>query len=421
MKVNGRILAIVPHKTMQDRTKSGVGSYIDGLEAYGFCDFITDGENSSVTKSQWFTYGDTTLSDGYKVGHIQSEVLAALERLPYRAIICSTYEAIEACVGLGLPKIMPVYYRTHNSFLLTGNMNGLGAEKIHRAMLQARISGIRILANCHSTADHYDTQYKVEQAMTAYNPFSVPQYKRVAPKRPALLVICRYEKVKRPLAVARIAAATGLPVRIMTGSERQVKNWQKELQTAGVKDYEVVCGLSGKAKLDFIAQCTVSLSCAEIESFANGVREAIPFCPTFIVQTSQYDWAKDYQRFCELDKHLFVRQMDRVNDSQVQSIAQDVLKAAKSRYMNNEQRKAFTSKWVAQVDRGWSDLFSDAAIVFDDGKEMRTDIYKELLATGQIDWSKQPTLMRTVNAIHKCHTRFGLTFEGTIIKYKRKR
>ncbi|QYW02978.1 hypothetical protein pEaSNUABM13_00019 [Erwinia phage pEa_SNUABM_13] len=419
MKVNGRILAIVPHKTMQDRTKSGVGSYIDGLEAYGFCDFITDGENSSVTKSQWFTYGDTTLSDGYKIGHIQSELLIALERLPYRAIICSTYEAIEACVSLGLPKIMPVYYRTHNSFLLTQDLKGLGAEKIHRALLQAKVTGLRILANCDSTAINLAERYKTP-AHVAYNSFSVPDYNPPAKRVPQLLIICRYEKVKRTLFAARIAAASGLPVRVMTGSDRQARNWEKELAEAGVKEYTVVSGLSGKQKLEFIGACTVALSTASVESFANGVRESIPYCPTFIVQTSKYDWAKDYTRFCTADKHVHIRTVDRVSDQAVAEIGSEIAQTATTRYLTGPQRKQLLTAWAKQVDRGWSD-FVQKAVVDDDGKPLRTELYQELIDKSEIDWSQTPTLMRTVNALHKCHARLGLTFDGTKIKYKRKR
>lgn len=416
MKVNGRILAIVPHKTLADRTKSGVGAYIDGLEAYGFCDFITDGENSSVTKSLWFNYGDTTLSDGYKVGHIQSELLAALERHPYRAIICSTYEAIEAAVGLGLPKIMPVYYRSHNSFLLTQDLNGLGAEKIHRALLQAGVTGLRVLANCDSTANNLASRYPVA-ASVAYNSFNVPDYNPPAKRKPTLLIICRYEKVKRPAFAARIAATSGLPVRVMTGSDRQVKSWQKELTDAGVKDHTVVSGISGKEKLEFIGACTVALSCAEIESFANGVRESIPYCPTFIVQTSKFDWAKDYTRFCSLDKHIHVRTVDRVTEQEVTELGNEIAYWATTRYLNNAQRKDLMTKWVAQVDKGWADFMKNA-VVADDGKPMKTDLSKELEQKGVVDWSEVPALMRTVKALHKCHARMGLTFDGTKIKTK---
>lgn len=419
MKVNGRILAIVPHKTLIDRTKSGVGAYIDGLEDYGFCDFITDGENSSITKSLWFNYGDTTLSDGYKVGHIQSALLEALDRTPYRAIVCSTYEGVEAAVGLGLPKIMPVYYRSHNSFLLTQDLNGLGAEKMHRALLQAPVTGLRILANCDSTARVLSEIYKAPAA-AAYNAFSISDYNPPAKRKPSLLIICRYEKVKRPAFAARIAAASGLPVRVMTGSDRQVKSWQKELSDAGVKDFEVVSGLFGDDKMAFIGQCTVALSCAEVESFANGVRETIPYCPTFVVQTSKYDWARDYTRFCSENKHIHIRAVDRVTEKEVQELGAEIAYWANTKYLTKAERTTLLTSWAKHVDKGWADFMKNA-VVPDDGKPMKTDLSKELEEKGVVDWSKTQTLMRTVKAIHKCHARMGLTFDGTKIKTKGKK
>ena len=416
MKTNWRMLAIVPGSMYNDTTKSGVGTYIECLKAMGFCDFISDGEfKSSVGQSKWMQYGDPDMTDAYKVAHIQSELLQRLSEIPYRAIVCSTFEGVEACVSLGLPKIMPVFYRTHNSHILTGD-SGAGFEKSHRLMLQSKATGVRVLANCAATGDKLREIYGTDY-IAILNRLTVPMLH--PKKQDGLLIVSRYDDVKRPRLASRIAAATGLPVYVLTGSKQQAKRWTQDLEDCGCTNVDVRYGLSGKDKWQFISSRSAALLTSKVESFGMAAAETIPFCPTFIVHTSEYDWTKNLDELnCSELINRFV--IDTSSKKQESVVVDAILAATKSKYISKSRRSELVEFWSNLSGSQWFN-FMNTVSVEDDSKPFKTELGTRLESGEAVDWFEVETLARTVKALHKCIARYPMVVSGSVLRIKSRR
>lgn len=399
-----KMLCIVPHKVFADPTASGVGTYIQGFKDLDV-DILDEGSNEeALSKSEWMKNLRGFGFDPYKVARIAESILRKFESSPYRCIVCSTFEAVEACISLGLPELMPVYYRTHNSHIILGS-SGHGSEKAHELLLRAKSKGVRIAANSDS-AYYAVTQRYEFPACHAHVLQNVIDIKVVSvTKVPnSLLIIGRYDDVKRPKLAARIAFESGFKVFVMTGSKRQEAKWEKTLLAAGCSDFEIVSGLTGDDKWRYIAKCQVSLHTSEIESFANAVIESIPYTHTFIV-CKDYDWSTDYHAYKPENFSVRVHMLDvkarKSANATISRIVNEMQSLASKPVISAKKLKQTSELWREITVNAWK-RFIESNSLPSKGKALQSDLARDLDAGKRIAWADYYTgLPRQIEALHK--------------------
>ena len=371
---NSKILAIVPRKVLKARHKSGVGTYINGLESLGIADFVTESESSDFSKSLFTKYAQFETIDYQIVADLQNSILKALT-FPYKAIICSTYEACAACIGLGLTHIMPVYYRTHNSHVVCGT-EGQGYAKIHSLLLSAAFNNLKILANCQNTLDSLRERYGVS-GQVALNHVTFEQVKSV--KKEGLLYISRFDEVKQPKLFASIAQKLNIKARVLTNSIQAAKSWTKLLDEYEV-EHDIKYALTGSEKWKFITSAKYAISTSRVESFGLGILETLPYCPTFIIK-SDYDWYKNFDYFdCSNLKVISVKEIDQILKSKTKVDSDTVISSI---------QKATKKSWYDFVEN----------VKFECKESKKSELVKQF-ETGCVEWSEQIVLHRTLKALH---------------------
>lgn len=299
--MRGKILAVVPRRAFSERTLSGVGIYINGLETIPDVDIIYECEKPKLFESRFFEkYANSQIINFGLVFYLQKLILIKLRAYPYKVIVCSTYEGVMACIALGLPKYIPVYYRSHNSGA-PSKIDCIGFDKIHDLLATARKNNVKVLANCTKTLTSLKSIYNVEGTV-ALNIQEVPD-NLPNKKQSGLLYISRHDSIKRPKLFAEIVKATGLKAKILTNSIHQANSWKKTLDRCGVSDYDIRYGLSGDEKWEFIASAKAALSTSLAESFGLSILETAPVCPTFIVKTD-YEWWENFDDFEVPNLHI---------------------------------------------------------------------------------------------------------------------
>lgn len=401
-----RILCIVPRKIAEATHKSGVGTYIEGLRTLQFVDFLCEDSTSDLAKSNYFKYAYSQVIDYTIVAFLQTAILKKLEDYPYTAIVCSTFEACEACIGLGLPKFMPIYYRTHNGGVAS-EIRVIGDEKIIRLLATANQTGIRVLANCTQTLRALQKVFNGIKGSVALNvTTTLPKFKQ--PKVVSgTLYISRFDDVKQPKQFAILANDLPKPIKIMTNSVQAAKSWRKLLLDHKIDeaDLDIRYGLTID-KWDFIASAAVAVSTSKAESFGLGILETLPFCPTIILK-SEYAWHKNFEDFPHLD-NLYVAKDEK------EFIA---LTRKKSKIPKNQIHEIFEDWNKLTVDT-WVDLLRTARI--EDAKATKSEISTTVTSGGVVDWRNYPVLQRTLKAFHQCNALYDLTFKGAKFRMRRR-
>jgi len=108
-----------------------------------------------------------------------------------------------------------------------------------------------------------------------------------------VLFIGRWEEGKNPEAYIRVMKECKLPCKIMTNSNGQ-KKFEKAFAEAGITDYEIKAGITGKEKIDFIKGCSVHFNPSLRESYGIAFMECLGHMPCVVLDTQ--DWSDNFDR-----------------------------------------------------------------------------------------------------------------------------
>lgn len=390
---------------MKDFTKNGAGVFANSLAATGNFDFISDGANTPLSRTEWFNYSQQEVVDHGRIAECQAAILDALHNTMYAAIICSTAEGVQACVSLGLPKIMPVYYRTHNSHVVYGT-KGSGVGKAHNVLFNAYATGIRILANCPYTASLLTARYGVP-CDTLYNPLELADCQKSDKPKGYLLIIARYDKVKRPELTIKIAELTGLPVYVMTGSVVQKRCWDKLIAKSSIQHSKVVFGIKGVEKDRVLQGASASLSCAIVESFGNNIMETATYCPTFIVE-QKHTWSRNFEEL-PFAEHLNVFS----DKTPIEEIA-EAIKVQSSQEYPLRNDNALRRRIYKRDINAFRNFHKSAKLDASDCTD-RSNMYSDLVKNGSFAWSSEPLKERLIKNMQACRTLLNADSKGNML------
>lgn len=403
------MLFIVPAKDI-GKSSSGIGTYSKCISHVGY-DVIGDGSNTAVGKSLYSSYATIPVIDFGKVSQIQEQILNELNNKPHEAIICSNLESVEACIGLGLPKIMPVFYMVHNCYAIFGS-KGLGSEKASRIVENSRNTGIQLLVHSPHAINVLRERDLDSKLLPMITLLEKPKHKR----KTYLLAIARYDAVKRPEVVVALAKASKLDFVIMCGSSRQKTKWQKLCDMNKVKA-TIVFDVEGKEKDKLIQEAGVSIMCSEAESFCQAIMETVTYCPTFIVNTKKISWEKNFDHL-PIAKYIIHRSEGDLKKAELAKfytdVGKEIKKAAEAEYA--PRKKHAVREQLAEITVGqWKDL---PKICHDKERYIagRSELVKQFQDKGFIDWAKCETLQRTIKGLHEILGTYKCTIKGTVVK-----
>ena len=158
---------------------------------------------------------------------------------------------------------------------------------------------------------------------------------------------------------------------------------------------------------------------SKVESFGMAAAETIPFCPTFIVHTSEYDWTKNLDELnCSELINRFV--IDTSSKKQESVVVDAILAATKSKYISKSRRSELVEFWSNLSGSQWFN-FMNTVSVEDDSKPFKTELGTRLESGEAVDWFEVETLARTVKALHKCIARYPMVVSGSVLRIKSRR
>lgn len=105
--------------------------------------------------------------------------------------------------------------------------------------------------------------------------------------RKGVLYIGRWEKGKNPEAYIKVMKECKLPCKVLTNSSGE-KKFIKAFAKAGITDYEIVAGVTGKRKNDFIKGCKVSFNCSLVENYSFAFIECVGHMPVVVLDTQTW-------------------------------------------------------------------------------------------------------------------------------------
>jgi hypothetical protein len=86
-------------------------------------------------------------------------------------------------------------------------------------------------------------------------------------------------------------AKLGLPCKVMTSSKGRLK-FIENFAKAGITDYDIRVGITGREKVDFIKSCKVSFNTSLLESYSFAFLECVGHMP--VVVLDRQNWTDNF-------------------------------------------------------------------------------------------------------------------------------
>jgi glycosyltransferase involved in cell wall biosynthesis len=112
------------------------------------------------------------------------------------------------------------------------------------------------------------------------------------PKK-GVLFIGRWEEGKNPEAYIRVMKECGLSCKVMTNSNGQ-KKFEKAFEDAGITDYEIRAGITGREKVDFVRSASVFFMPSLRENYPFAFLECLGHMPCVVLDTQ--DWSDNFNK-----------------------------------------------------------------------------------------------------------------------------
>ena len=241
-----------------------------------------------------FAFSDTINFE--KIINFRKALVEAFERNIYDMIVCNTQEAMTAAYALTINKYIPVVFYTHLHSMIFRESQGSDVflDSYHNFYNKhMEFSDIIIGTQSQKNIDEL-TKYGANNCKLLPMPMSErgllePNYN----KRSGVLFIGRWEEGKNPEAYIRVMKECKLPCKVMTNSNGQ-KKFEKAFSDAGITDYTIRAGITGREKVDFITSASVFFMPSLRENYPFAFLECVGHIPTVVLD--KQDWSDNFER-----------------------------------------------------------------------------------------------------------------------------
>lgn len=241
---------------------------------------------SYSTHQNIFMYGESVNYE--KIINFQTIMIELLSNHEYDYIVVNSQEAFAALATIDTKSKVILYTHLYKQIYPDANIHDVFLPAYHRFYGQ-------FLQMEHLTVGTQSERNKeslINQGCVNVEVLPMPMSERdllIESKQDkrGVLFIGRWEAGKNPEAYIKVMAETKLPCKVMTNSNGE-KKFIKAFKNAGITDYEIKVGITGKEKVDFLKKCKVSLNTSLIENYSFAFLECVGHMPVVVLDTQTW-------------------------------------------------------------------------------------------------------------------------------------
>lgn len=239
-----------------------------------------------------FMHGDSVNLE--KITNFRNVIMQAFESNLYDLVLCNTQESMSAAYLLQLNHDMPILFYTHLHSMIFREHSGADVflENYHH-FYNKHMEFPNIFIGTQSDKNKSVLELN-NSVFVSKLPIPLPERELLEPnfkEREGVLFIGRWESGKNPEAYIRVMKECGLPCRVMT-SPTSAKKFEKAFEEAGITDYVIKSGITGKEKADFIKGSRVHFNPSLRESWGIAFMECMGHMPSVVLDMQ--DWSDNF-------------------------------------------------------------------------------------------------------------------------------
>jgi hypothetical protein len=241
-----------------------------------------------------FAFSDTINFE--KIVNFRKSILQGFETNIYDMLVCNTQEAMTAAYAMTVNQYIPVVFYTHLHSMIFRESQGSDVflDSYHNFYNKhMEFTDIVIGTQSQKNIDEL-TKYGATNCRLLPMPMSERGLLEVyTGPRKGVLFIGRWEEGKNPEAYIRVMKECKLPCKVMTNSNG-AKKFEKAFADAGIHDYEIRAGITGKEKVDFIRSSSVFFMPSLRENYPFAFLECLGHMPCVVLDTQ--DWSDNFKQ-----------------------------------------------------------------------------------------------------------------------------
>lgn len=241
-----------------------------------------------------FAFSDTINFE--KIINFRKAIVKAFEENIYDMFVCNTQEAMSASYAMTLNKDIPIVFYTHLHSMIFRESQGSDVflDSYHNFYNKhMEFNDIIIGTQSQKNIDEL-TKYGATNCKLLPMPMSerglLETYNG---PRKGVLFIGRWEEGKNPEAYLKVMKEAKLPCKVMT-NDTGAKKFEKAFKEAGITDYEIKAGITGKEKVDFIQSASVFFMPSLRENYPFAFLECLGHMPCVVLDTQ--NWSDNFER-----------------------------------------------------------------------------------------------------------------------------
>jgi glycosyltransferase involved in cell wall biosynthesis len=287
---------------MCDRINWKVDIILDKVPTGTFDEIIKNAGANIIVPDQPLRYTDHVATFAFsdtinfeKIINFRSSLLKAFETNIYDMIVCNTQEAMTAAYAMTVNKYIPVVFYTHLHSMIFRESQGSDVflDSYHNFYNKhMEFTDIVIGTQSQKNIDEL-TKYGATNCVKLPMPMSERGLlePNTNTNRKGVLFIGRWEEGKNPESYIKAMKEAKLPCKVMTNSNGE-KKFIKAFEEAGITDYEIKAGITGKEKVDFIKSCKVFFMPSLRENYPFAFLECLGHMPCVVLD--KQDWSDNF-------------------------------------------------------------------------------------------------------------------------------
>jgi len=286
---------------MCQRINWKVDIILDKAPTNDFSDLIKSLGANIISPKESLKYSDHTATFAFsdtinfeKIVNFRKSILQGFETNIYDMLVCNTQEAMTAAYAITVNQYIPVVFYTHLHSMIFRESQGSDVflDSYHNFYNKhMEFTDIVIGTQSQKNIDEL-TKYGATNCRLLPMPMSERELlERFNGDRKGVLFIGRWEEGKNPEAYIRVMKECKLPCKVMTNSNG-AKKFEKAFSDAGITDYVIKAGITGKEKVDFIRSSSVFFMPSLRENYPFAFLECLGHMPCIVLDTQ--DWSDNF-------------------------------------------------------------------------------------------------------------------------------
>jgi len=248
-----------------------------------------------------FAFSDTINFE--KIVNFRKSILQGFETNIYDMLVCNTQEAMTAAYAMTINQYIPVVFYTHLHSMIFRESQGSDVflDSYHNFYNKHMeftdiIIGTQSQKNIDELTKHGATNCRLLRMPMSERGL----LERYTGDRKGVLFIGRWEEGKNPEAYIRVMKECKFSCKVMTNGNG-AKKFEKAFSDAGITDYEIKAGITGKEKVDFIRSSSVFFMPSLRENYPFAFLECLGHMPCVVLDTQDWSDNFDSQYFYKVD------------------------------------------------------------------------------------------------------------------------